>query len=90
MRSVNEIIPEGANMIANYHTHTKRCHHAKGEDEQYVRAAIKAGLEIIGFSDHGPWPYEDFASTIRMTVDEAQDYIDSVRKLREKYKDYNC
>ncbi|MDD6021664.1 MAG: histidinol-phosphatase [Oscillospiraceae bacterium] len=74
-------------MIANYHTHTKRCHHAKGEDEQYVRAAIKAGLEIIGFSDHGPWPYEDFASTIRMTVDEAQDYIDSVRKLREKYKD---
>lgn len=75
-------------MIANYHTHTKRCHHAKGTDEQYVKAAIKSGLETLGFSDHGPWPYENgFVSTIRMTVDESEGYIKSIKHLREKYKD---
>lgn len=75
-------------MIANYHTHTKRCHHAKGTDEQYVKAAIKAGLEVLGFSDHGPWPYENgYVSGIRMTLKEADGYIKSVKKLKEKYKD---
>ena len=28
----------------NYHTHTKRCGHAVGEDEEYVIAAINNGL----------------------------------------------
>lgn len=25
----------------NFHTHTKRCKHAKGEDKDYIDAAIK-------------------------------------------------
>ncbi len=75
-------------MIANYHTHTKRCHHAKGSDERYVKAAIKLGLDTLGFSDHGPWPFENgFVSPIRMTVDEAYPYFESVKRLKEKYKD---
>ncbi len=74
-------------MIANYHTHTRRCFHAVGADEQYVRAAIDSGLETLGFSDHGPWPYKGFVSTMRMTVRQAPGYIKSIKKLREKYKD---
>ena len=35
-----------------YHTHTKRCGHAVGEDEEYVIEAIKAGIKDLGFSDH--------------------------------------
>ena len=31
----------GIIMYANYHTHTKRCRHAAGEDREYVEAAIK-------------------------------------------------
>ncbi len=42
--------------IANYHTHTKRCRHAVGEDREYVEAAIEAGLKVLGFSDHTPIP----------------------------------
>ncbi len=38
----------------NYHTHTSRCGHAGGSDEEYVQAAIKAGYQILGFSDHAP------------------------------------
>ena len=34
-------------MTDNYHTHTKRCMHASGEDEEYVEAAIRNGLEVI-------------------------------------------
>jgi len=30
-------------MFANYHTHTSRCHHAKGTEREYIEAAIKAG-----------------------------------------------
>ena len=39
-------------MIANYHTHTWRCHHADGTEREYVENAIAAGIKILGFSDH--------------------------------------
>ena len=72
----------------NYHTHTFRCMHAVGEDEEYVLRAIEAGYKEIGFSDHSPWPYKsDFVSGMRMPVDEMEDYICSIRRLREKYAD---
>ncbi|MCM1544382.1 MAG: histidinol-phosphatase, partial [Ruminococcus sp.] len=78
----------GIKMIYNYHSHTARCNHAVGEDEEYVRCAIAAGYEEIGFSDHSPWPFKNgFVSGMRMGVDEIDDYISSVRKLRKKYKD---
>ena len=35
--------------MQNFHTHTYRCHHAKGSDREYVEAAIKAGYTEIGF-----------------------------------------
>lgn len=44
-------------MKTNYHTHTTRCMHAVGSDEEYVLSAIKGGFQILGFSDHTPWKY---------------------------------
>ena len=41
-------------MKTNYHTHTTRCMHAVGSDEEYVLSAIKGGFQILGFSDHTP------------------------------------
>lgn len=74
-------------MKYNYHTHTARCHHAVGIDEEFVLAAIEAGYEEIGFSDHCAWPYTDFVSGMRMTEEEIEGYVNSVKALREKYKD---
>ena len=74
-------------MIANYHTHTKRCQHACGEDREYVEAAIQAGLQILGFADHCPWVYprKDFVSGIRLAPSEVDGYFYSLESLRKEY-----
>lgn len=75
-------------MKTNYHTHTTRCHHATGSDEDYVLSAIKGGYEELGFSDHTPWKYQTkYVSPIRMTIDDLPEYVESVHSLAEKYKD---
>ncbi|MBE6694387.1 MAG: PHP domain-containing protein [Ruminococcaceae bacterium] len=76
-------------MIANYHTHTRRCNHATGEDREYVEAAIAAGFKTLGFSDHSPYFYSehpDYVAGYKMRPEEAAGYFDSVRALREEYK----
>ena len=73
---------------ANYHTHTFRCHHAEGTEREYIEAAIEMGIEKLGFSDHVPCPFKDgFVSGIRMTMNEAQEYVDTIRRLGEEYRD---
>lgn len=75
-------------MIANYHGHTKRCRHAKGEDRDFVEAAIAGGLKILGFSDHCPWFFKDgYVSGTRMLPQEMDDYFTCIDKLRDEYKD---
>ena len=74
-------------MIANYHTHTFRCNHASGTEEEYVRNAIDRGIKVLGFSDHSPYIFEgDHYSYFRMRPELLEDYVSSVLALREKYK----
>ena len=75
-------------MIANYHTHTTRCHHASGKEEDFVLRAIENGLEIFGFSDHVPMPFPDgHQSGYRVFIEELEDYVRTIEGLREKYAD---
>ena len=78
-----------ARMKVNLHTHTARCGHASGTDEEYVLAAIEAGFDTLGFSDHTPFPYSSGFSCrcAAMIMDELENYITSVRLLQEKYQD---
>lgn len=75
-------------MKANYHTHTARCGHAEGTDEEYVLAAIERGFDELGFSDHVPWPYKNgyVHPTVRMHISQMPEYLASVRALAEKYR----
>lgn len=41
----------------NYHTHTYRCGHANGTEEEMVKAAIEMGIEELGMSEHVPLPH---------------------------------
>jgi histidinol-phosphatase (PHP family) len=75
-------------MIANYHTHTYRCHHASGTEREYIEKAIAEGLEIMGFSDHVPMQFPDgHQSGFRVRIEELEDYIRTLEALREEYKD---
>jgi histidinol-phosphatase (PHP family) len=75
-------------MIFNYHTHTKRCNHAFGEDREYVETAIKSGIKTLGFSDHAPYffPYPDYYSAFRMQLNELEEYTSSIRALAKEYE----
>lgn len=73
-------------MIANYHTHTWRCNHAQPGEDQYVRAAMERGLQILGFSDHTPYPFpRGHQSTFRMGTDQLSEYCHCVQMLQKDY-----
>lgn len=75
-------------MKANYHTHTPRCLHASGTEEEYVLAAIEGGFSILGFSDHTPNHYPSgYVATMRMRDVELPDYVQKVRAAGKKYAD---
>lgn len=69
---------------ANYHTHTYRCGHAIGKDEEYVQEALGLGLQELGFSDHAMYPDFD-EENIRGSFSQNQGYFDSVNALKAKY-----
>jgi histidinol-phosphatase (PHP family) len=78
-------------MLVDYHTHHYRCGHAQGRLEDYVEAAISAGLVEIGLSDHAPIYHLGADPHARpytaMSQQEFPNYVAEVRALRERYKD---
>ena len=74
-------------MKHNFHTHTTRCKHAVGTDEQFVQAAIESGFDALGFADHAPWAFQtDYVSHCRMLPTQWTEYRQSILALREKYR----
>lgn len=74
-------------MKTNYHTHTTRCKHAVGTEREYIEAAISMGMEVLGFADHVPCPFTDgYVSTIRMDMEQADEYVHSIRSLAREYE----
>ena len=73
-------------MIANYHTHTPRCRHAVGSEREYVQAALDNGIQILGFSDHTPYPFPNgFRSPIRMLPEQLPEYAQTLQNLKKQY-----
>ena len=71
-------------MLANYHTHTSRCNHARGSDREYVENAIKHGMKVLGFSDHCPWVFPDeYVSGTRMLPSQIDDYFKSLKDQKQ-------
>ena len=67
--------------LVNYHSHTYRCKHAKGEVIEFVKAASNAGLEIFGVSDHCPFPDNRWLD-VRMPYEELDDYVNAVQTAK--------
>ncbi|MCI8332381.1 MAG: histidinol-phosphatase [Clostridiales bacterium] len=69
----------------NYHTHTCLCQHAGGTEIDYVNAALTNHLDVLGFSDHGPFPDDRFGG--RMLYSQLDAHIACVKELKDTYKD---
>jgi len=67
-----------------YHSHTARCGHARGTDEEYAKTAYEHGYKLLGFSDHVMLPGITQPG-MRGQYDLLDDYVKSVGDLQRKY-----
>lgn len=85
-RDYREMQVKKMKQFVNFHTHTKRCGHAEGDDEQYVKAAIMAGFHELGFSEHMGYPGIDKPGE-RMLYKDIDEYISSINALKKEFQD---
>lgn len=73
-------------MKTNYHTHTWRCGHAFGTERDYIAYAMEKGFQVLGFSDHTPYPFPDgYESKIRMKMEQLEEYAATINRLKGEY-----
>ena len=73
----------------NLHQHTYRCGHAEMDatDEDYIKDYLKIGIKKVAFTDHAPEKNPiDKRPKIRMDYSDRLEYLDSIKILKEKYK----
>jgi histidinol-phosphatase (PHP family) len=76
-------------MKFDLHTHHERCGHADGMIREYIEAAIAAGLQVVGISDHSPYFYSDedrLQPSIAMAKSEFPRYVEEVLALKKEYE----
>jgi histidinol-phosphatase (PHP family) len=71
-------------MRKDYHTHTFRCQHAIGDVIDYAASATKQGFQVIGSSDHTPFP-DGRWNTVRMGLNELDNYIAAIEEAKTAY-----
>lgn len=69
--------------LFNLHTHSNFSD-GKANAEDVVIEAINQGMEVLGFSDHSPVPFEN---SFAIKNDEVHNYIATIKSLKEKYQD---
>ncbi|XID95736.1 histidinol-phosphatase [Paenibacillaceae bacterium WGS1546] len=76
-------------MKFDLHTHHDRCGHATDRIRDYIEAAIGAGLQAIGISDHSPYfahEQDHPQPGIAMPRSEFPNYVAEVLRLKEQYQ----
>lgn len=68
---------------SNLHTHTTYCD-GKQAPEEIVLAAIEAGMDTIGFSEHAHFPSDALWS---MSLEDTEKYRQEVLRLKKQYAD---
>lgn len=75
--------------LADSHTHTFRCGHAVGHEEEYIQQAVALGFSAVAITDHIPFywlPREAHDPTLAMAPEELPAYVASVLALKERYR----
>lgn len=65
------------------HNHTSLCNHANGSTKEYVKQAIKVGIDTFGFADHAPMPFDP---KYRMDISKKEFYENDIKHLQEEFK----
>lgn len=74
-------------MRVNYHTHTYRCGHAQGTEEEYVRAAVEGKVEILGFSEHCTYLiHPDATDKPHLTRQMLPEHMNAIRAAAKLYE----
>ncbi len=73
-------------MSVDYHIHTARCGHARGDMRDYVKRARELSLTEIGFADHLPL-LTGHDPTLTMSIGELPAYIEAVESLKREFPD---
>lgn len=69
----------------NLHTHTWRCGHAYGTDDDYVKSAICAGFTTIGFSEHIQYR-ADRGKYNRINFEDFKQYFSDIYEIQHVYR----
>ena len=67
----------------NIHTHSFYCGHGSGTIAEYVREAEDKGLQLLGFSEHCPFP-DNFLHRSRMDYSMMESYERDVRAQQKE------
>ncbi len=67
-------------MKYNLHTHSKYCGHGSGTIGEYAEYALEKGFDLLGFSEHCPFP-NDFYHSTRMSYSKMKDYESDVKAI---------
>lgn len=71
-------------MKYNLHTHSFYCGHGTGEIYEYCQYAEDACFDLLGFSEHCPFPDDSFHST-RMAFHDMDSYENDVLQAKKNY-----
>lgn len=69
--------------ISNLHTHSLYCD-GSNTIEEMILSALEKGFDSLGISTHGPVDEDTYWN---IKKDKVEEYIEEVKRLKEKYKD---
>ncbi len=72
-------------VLTDGHVHTRLCHHASGEMEEYVQSAIDKGLRKIVFLEHLETGV-DYSQSTWLSDEDFDYYFEEGARLRRKYQ----
>jgi len=67
----------------NFHTHSNFCD-SVGDPEDFIKAALKQNVKVLGFSSHAPLP---FATDWTMEPAHLPEYYARINHLKAEYRD---
>lgn len=81
-------VRDAGDAVIDMHVHTWRCRHAEGTTAEYVEAAVRRGIRVLGFAEHLPLPPElleldPHAAFYAMPAAELPGYLAEVRSAAE-------